>query len=551
VTSPPDYPDPAVIARLALPAAHPHDPDAGAGLEAVQTHLSHVFLSRRHVYKFRKAVRLSFVDFSTREERNADCLREVALNRRLAPDVYLGVAPLLPDDAGLVVGEPRETLAGRTGPGGLVPEHCVVMRRLPAGRDALSLLEAGTLTPAQLERLAERMAVFHDAHTLGTPAPFDPDDWLARCTEPTEASFRAVAESGADGGAALPRARERAESFVREHAERFERRRSHGRAVDAHGDLHLQHVWFERDDADPLVIDCLEFDVRLRHIDVAAEVAFTAMDLGYRGHRELAELFLRRYARASGDFDLYNVVDFFVGYRAAVRAKVAAIAAGDPDIAEEQRRGAAESARRHVAFAADALARRPPGSLVLVGGIVGTGKSTLAEALAERLDAGPGVAVVSSDRLRKRRAGLSPDERTDSAPDAGLYAPDEVRRNYAALLEQARPVCASGRVAILDATWSSRAERHRAIALAAELGARPLFVEARCDAQIALERLRRRAQAGADPSDAGPERHAASVARFEPLEGDELVHRRVIPTDAPDWRDRLQAIADELRTAAA
>ena len=121
-------------------------------------------------------------------------------------------------------------------------------------------------------------------------------------------------------------------AFAGKHADRFERRRLAGCAVDGHGDLHLQHLWFERDDGDPIAIDCLEFSEPLRRIDAAAEVAFPAMDLRYRGVAAEAERFLRVYARERDDFDLYAVVDFFASYRAAVRAKVASIAVADAAI---------------------------------------------------------------------------------------------------------------------------------------------------------------------------------------------------------------------------
>jgi aminoglycoside phosphotransferase family enzyme/predicted kinase len=544
MTASPDYPDPEVIAGLAEPRAYPKDPEAGAGrVEVVQTHLSHVFLTPTRVYKFRKAVDLPFVCFASREERNADCLREVALNRRLAPDVYLGVAPLVVAPGGVRVGAPAEDLdASSAAP----REHCVVMRRLPEGRDALGLLEKGALTQRQLERLADRMAAFHATHSLGAPAPFEREDWYARCTEPVDASFRTIEDAGVDAGPELPRARCLALDFARHHAGRFEQRRACGRAVDAHGDLHLQHVWFEADDAEPLVIDCLEFEPRLRQIDVAAEIAFTAMDLGYRGHPALAGSFLRRYARAADDFDLYGVVDYFVGYRAAVRAKVAAIAAGDTALEAAQRGQAAQSARRHVAFAAQALSPRKPAALVLVGGVVGTGKSSVAEALAAALDAAPGAAILSSDRVRKRLAGLGALERSGAGPDEGLYAPDAVHETYAALLERTRPVLASGRVALLDATWASRAERRRAWQLAAEQGVPACFVETRCGPAETLERLRRRSACGGDASDAGPERYRVSAARFEALEAGECTHLRVVHTDAPDWRDAVTWIASEL-----
>ena len=293
--------DEAALAALAEPGAYPHDASAAA-IEVVQTHLSHVFLSGARVYKFRKDVDLGFVDFSARAERNADCLREVALNRRLARDVYLGVAPLEAGLGGLRVGAVAERLAPVEPPA----EHCVVMRRLAGGRDALSLLAAGRLAPEQVARVAGVVARFHAAHGLGVPAPFDPVEWLERCTAPVRDNFHLL-EAHVDH--VVPRgdltaARERAADFVSAHGQRLERRRRDGRVVDAHGDLHLQHVWFESDDAEPIVIDCLEFSETLRRIDAASDVAFLAMDLAYRKASGHAAHFLRSYAAARDDFDL-------------------------------------------------------------------------------------------------------------------------------------------------------------------------------------------------------------------------------------------------------
>ncbi len=526
------------IARLARPEAFPGDPSARDGVVHVQTHLSHVFLTRERVYKFRKPVDLGFVCFTSREERNADCLREVALNRRLAPDVYLGVAPLLTCEGRVEVGPADEALAASSS--GEALEHCVVMRRLPEGRDALSLLEAGRLGPERVERLARRVARFHAAHGLGVPAPFDPEAWWERCTRPLEQSFSAVAEARLPGAPEwLERGRERARAFASKHRDRFEARRAAGRAVDAHGDLHLQHVWFEHDDAEPLVIDCLEFSDALRHIDAAAEVAFTAMDLDYRGHPDLAELFLAVYAAEADDFDLYGVVDYFACYRAAVRAKVAALASVDTAIGEAQRQRAGESALRHLELAARALEPRAPGALVLVGGVVGTGKSTAARAIRDRV----GGVVVATDRVRKARRPPLP----DAASGEGLYSDAARGAVYDAVLERARSVLAAGRTAILDATWSRRSHREQARALAEELGSRVVFVETQCADEAALARLARRQAAGSDPSDAGPELHAESRARFEArAEGEGGAWLRVA-TDRPGWRDALGAVEQALR----
>jgi aminoglycoside phosphotransferase family enzyme/predicted kinase len=526
--------DPGVVAALREPAAYPGDPSAEQGVEWIQTHLSHVFLTGRRVYKLRKAVDLGFVCFATRAERNADCLREVALNRRLAPDVYLGVAPIEAAPAGARVGALAEGLAG---PG----EHCVVMRRLPAGRDALALLQRGALPPEALDRVAERVAEFHARHGLGVPAPFSPEEWLARCTRPVEDNFALLADGA---GSLFPRdvlerAQGAARAFSAARAGHFEARRRAGRAVDGHGDLHLQHVWFETDGAEPIFVDCIEFNEGLRRIDEAAEVAFLAMDLRYRGAEGLAARFLRRYARASDDFDLYSVVDYFVSYRAAVRAKVASVAARDAGIDAGQRARAAESTLRHLELAARALAPGAGGAIVAVGGVVGSGKSTVAEALADRV----GGVVVSSDRVRKREAGLAPTERAAAAPDRGIYTPEWTDRVYAGLVARAAPVVASGRVAILDATFASRARRRRAREAAAALGAPLRFLETRCAAPIAHERLARRAAAGTDPSDAGPELYARSVAAFEPVSAEEGLAHEPLDTGDPAWPAELDRCA--------
>ncbi len=530
--------DSQAITDLTQPAGHPTDPSANRGIEWIQTHLSHVFLTEERVYKFRKPVSLDFVHFATRADRNADCEREVALNRRLAPDVYLGVAPLLTDGRQHWVGSVYDRIPSAPDP----PEYCVVMRRLPAGRDALSLLDKGALSEIQIDRLASRIAKFHEQCGLGTPAPFTAEDWQTCCLDPVEQNFRslAVAWDDASMSGLLAETADAMRAFGKKHGERFDRRRRTGRAVDGHGDLHLQHVWFETDRADPVIIDCLEFNEKLRRIDAAAEVAFPAMDLHYRGHDGLAERFLRNYARDSDDFDLYSVIDFFISYRAAVRAKVAAIVTADDNIDTGQRSRAAASALRHMELAAKAIRETPCAPLVLVGGAIGSGKSAVANALADRV----GGVVVSSDRVRKRMAGLAPTERIHAAPNEGLYAAEAIERVYAGLVERARPIAASGRVAILDATFGR--SRHRAMAanLARALGVSTHIVEVRCSAQVAIARLSRRERMGTDPSDAGPAHYADSIARFEPVTDEENLH--VINTDNPAWRSSIPQLASEL-----
>lgn len=528
-----------LVAALSAPAAYPADPSAAGGIRHVQTHISHVFLSGERVYKLRKAVTLAFLDFGTRRARNADALDEVRLNRRLAPDVYLGVAPLERAGAGWRLGPLGESAA----PGA---EHAVVMRRLPDGRDALSLLAAGALGPAHLAAAAERIAAFHRAHALGAPAPFTAGLWRERVDRPMRdnvAGLREHARAARLERAAIDALGEAWAGALAERLAALEARRAEGRAVEGHGDLHLAHLWFEAGPETPLFVDCVEFNPDLRRIDAASDVAFLYMDLVYRGHAALGERWLSDYAEASGDFGLYAVLDLYAAYRAAVRAKVAGLAAADAEIAAAQRDAAAESAARHLALAARLLAPRAPGALVLVAGTVGVGKSTVAAALA----GAAGAALLSSDRMRKRLAGLRPEARAGAAEGAGLYAPAWHERTYAALLAHAEPALRSGRTVVLDATWAERSRRRAARELAARLGAPAWLVRVDCREATVRERVRARAAHGRDPSDAGPELVAQSRARFEPLDDWPEAARLALATDAPAWREALPSLLARMR----
>ncbi len=504
-----------------------------------------MYLTGERAWKLRKAVQLGFVDFSTRAERNADCAREILLNRRLAPDVYLGVAPVETRDGGFRIGrivEPATPAVLADEP----REHVVAMRRLPAGRDALSLVERGVLRARHIDAIAERLAHFHAAHGLGAPAPFDAATWLDRMREPVLENLRLLDPVAGQlvPRSLLARVRGRTLAALDELAPVFEARRRAGRAVDGHGDVHLEHVWFEQEASAPIFVDCIEFREDWRRIDAAAEVAFPAMDLRYRNRPRFAARLLRGYAAASDDFDLYRVIDYFVSYRAAVRAKVAALAAADSDIAPAQREAAGKSARRHLSLADRAL--RPPsrGALVLMTGLVGSGKSSAAGGLADAVE---GV-VIASDRVRKHLHGLAPEAQRGA--EQGLYDDDAKEKVYAALLARAEPVTASGRIAILDATYGLERHRRTAIEWARARQLAPtIIVQTHCAYDTALGRLARRAAEGKDPSDAGPEHLAWSESHFEPPRSQDDAELYTVATDRPGWRARLRQVARTIRTA--
>jgi predicted kinase len=408
------------------------------------------------------------------------------------------------------------------------------MRRLPEGRDALSLLGRGELSAEQIDAIARAVARFHDAHTLGRPAPFSPGDWMRTIADQVEGNLDSLARAFHDDRpAALAEAARR---FLAAHRDRFEARRLDGRAVDGHGDLHLAHIWFERPDSAPLFIDCVEFNDEFRRLDAASDVAFLAMDLQYRHAPELADRFLRRYAAESGDFHLFAVIDYYLSYRAAVRAKVAALAVEEPELSDEQRHAAHRSATRHLDLAIDALNPAGRGGLVVVTGIVGTGKSSAAEVVADVVG---GAAVITSDRVRKQLAGATGEDHLPAPFSRGLYREPHTRRVYAALLERADAVVASGRLAVLDATFAQPEQRAAAADFARTRQLPLLIVETRCQADTARRRLAARQVTGTDPSDAGPELYRELARRFTPVSASPDWVHVVVDTERPAWRDEL------------
>lgn len=474
---------------LGVNPPHPAEPGrrslavdlAEQGYSVEETHISWVFLEATRAYKVKKPVDLGFLDFTTLENRRLACEKEVELNRLLAPGTYLGVLPVTWDR------HSGHRLAGA----GVTVDWAVAMVRLPAEDRGDSRLERGRLDGASLEALAEVLASFH-ATALS-------DDWTARFGDPeairanTEenlAASRAVARAvlGTAGATALEAGQS---EFIRGHAEVFRARMREGRVRDGHGDLRLSQIYFD-DQGGIRILDRIEFNDRFRFADVVADVAFLSMDLASRGRRGLAERFLAAYARASGDYDLYALVDFYEGYRACVRGKIAGYAMFDSAAPGAVREAAAEKGARYFRFAlAKIAAPSAPGPLILVGGAIATGKSTLAEALGRRL----AIPVLDSDRTRKRMAGLDPLTPSPNPPWSGLYSPEATQAVYAELRRRAAVILATGRPVIVDASFRSLAEREAFRNLAKRLGCPFRGFECRAPEGLVAERLRLRAHA--------------------------------------------------------
>ena len=501
---------------MSSPDLYPGSPT----VDVVESHISWVFLAGDRAYKLRKPVVFPFLDYGTADRRRQLCEEEVRLGRRLAPDLYLSVRPLVRSRDGWRLGEPGE-------PG---DEHVVEMRRFDESSTLASRLGRGDVDAALVRAIARRIAQFHREAEPAPPGSFDAGAVAATVSE-NFGTLLPYAE--AVGARALAAAHRFAVAFLHAHHGRLEDRVTRGFVRDCHGDLRMDHVIV--DDETVEVFDPVEFDAQLRQIDVSADLAFLVMDLLAADAEELAAVLIEEYESAGGDHGGRQLLFFYAAYRAWVRAKVACLRAGErpPGL-----RGEALAEARRFAELGRALAWRVRLPVVLVVcGASATGKTHLADALVSL----SGVPRLGSDEVRKALAGLQPDER---APQA-VYSEQESLRTYREL--GARAAAATGGV-IVDATFRSRAHRE---AFRESFQGRALFVECTAPAEVVAERAVRRELDPTRVSDATPAIAAHQRSAFEPLDEVAPDAHLLLRTDRP-LDDVVAALEDwlDLRLAA-
>jgi aminoglycoside phosphotransferase family enzyme len=323
-----------LVQALKDPKTYPHSPKT---IELVQTQISFVFIAGDYVYKVKKPVDFGFLDFTTLKKRHFYCNQEVVLNRRLCPDVYLGVAPITQKGKNF-------TVEGN----GKAVEYAVKMRPLPDQRMMDKMLQRDEVTTKMLERVAGRLADFHrQAELTEELAEIGGIETVARNAEENFTQSKSYVNHTVTKEQ-YDRIKHYNDSFLKKNEKLFAKRVKEGRIRDCHGDLHAAHICFING---LCIYDCIEFNDRFRYIDVASEVAFLAMDLDFHRHPQLAKHFVEDYVKASGDSELLKLLDFYKCYRACVRGKVEGFKLNDPHISEDQKTITLNIARRYFELA--------------------------------------------------------------------------------------------------------------------------------------------------------------------------------------------------------
>ncbi|MFH1494879.1 MAG: AAA family ATPase [Pseudomonadota bacterium] len=517
---------PELIRALLEPARYDHPVST---VELIETHISWVLLTGSYAYKIKKPVNFGFLDFSTLEKRRFYCAEELRLNRRFAPKLYLEVTP--------IGGTPQHpVLNGDSAP----IEYAVKMRQFPQEVLLDRMLENGLLSPAEVDEIALQVARFH-AMIATNPAPAE-FGTPAAVQHPVLENFAQIVErvNGRPEGKMLAALEAWSKTEFTRLRESLAARKENNYIRECHGDLHLGNMaWI---DGAVTLFDCIEFNPCLRWIDVMSDAAFVIMDLHDRGRSDLAQRFLNTYLVHSGDFSGLCVLNYYLVYRAMVRAKVACIRGCQQGLDERQQQLAWEQARSYLALASRFTQVSRPW-LMITHGYSGSGKTTATQTLLEHSSA----IRVRSDVERKRLFGLAPQEHSQSGLKTGIYSPEAHRQTYQHLEQVARETLQAGYPAIVDAAFLKLAERKVFQALAKALQIPFVILHLQADETTLRQRITGRQESGKDASEANLQVLELQLNNSEGLTTEETASTFVLNTEHPEAaRAALQKLARQL-----
>lgn len=487
----------------------------GPSCARYETHISVVLVAGTFAWKFKKAVRFDFLDFSTLDQRRFYCNEELRLNRRHAPELYLGVDAVTGD-------EDHPVLGGDGSP----REYAVKMRAFDQASLWSERIAAGRLPAADIDAWAERLACLHEAATRASlDSPWcTPSALQAIADETLDLLSSHLTDAGERHDACMLRDWEAKQRDALR--DRFLARKANGFIRECHGDLHCGNILTV--DGKVEAFDCIEFNEHLRWIDVMNDIAFTCMDLRIRGLGHFASRLLNAYLAHTGDYAGLPAFAYYEVHRALIRCKVALLGAAQGDA--RARREASD----YLAFAVGRV-KRPRPALVIMHGFSGSGKSTLARMAVETIDA----VQIRADVERKRMHGIPALQR--GGPE--IYTEDATRAVYRHLLETARLLVSAGATAVVDATFLRHDQRQPFAALAHELGVRFVILSAVATEDEMRRRLLLREREHADASDAGLSILERQLASHDPFSAGEAPQVCAVDTAALS-SDKLRALLD-------
>lgn len=422
----------AVTALLRNPATYGET----GSVEVIETHISRIFLVGQRAYKMKRAVKLPYVDFSAPRLRLAACEKEVELNSKTAPGLYLGVRRITREADGKLAFD---------GTGQMV-DAAIEMVRFDQSKLLDRMATAGELTPVRMTAVARMIVSYHRA--APTIHNGSGSSNLAGVLDINEAGF---ATSHVFAKAEVTSFAKAFRTTLARHSGLLDRREAAGKVRRCHGDLHLRNICLF--DGEPRLFDCIEFNDQIASIDVLYDLAFLLMDLWHRGFPQLANLVMNRYLDEADDEDGFVLLPIFMAVRAAVRAHVTATQVEEGSADSDK---LSAEARSYFDLARTLLQETPP-RLVAIGGLSGSGKTTIAEALAPHIGAPPGARIVESDRIRKAMHGVPAETRL---PDKA-YRPGVSKRVYREMAWRAGLILAEGGSIVADAVFDRRSDRDR------------------------------------------------------------------------------------------
>lgn len=542
-----------LLKALQNPALYDHPV---TGFKLIQTHISWILLTGEYAYKIKKPMDFGFLDFTTLASRQFYCEEELRLNRRTAPDIYLGVVPVNgPAEApslgplneasdlraGSEQGQVHEPHPEHEKATGEVIEYAVKMRQFDPEATLDALLDDPDALAVKLDHLALQVADFHQ-HQATPVAATSSLGTAAEVWAPVKQNFDQIRPllSDAQELKQLDQLESWAECSYQCLQEMLTSRHKDGFVRECHGDMHFGNVTLI--DGNPTLFDCIEFNEGFRWVDVINDLAFLLMDLDDRGLCELSARTRNQYLEQTGDYAGLRLLRFYKAYRAMVRCKIALFTMGAPGLPESVLQEERQKYQRYMGLA-ERYMNVPSCFLMIMHGVSGTGKSTISSHLLQHLKA----VRVRSDVERKRLHGLQPLANSHSNLDGGIYTNNASEQTYDALATHADSVLRAGYPVILDATFLQTKHRQQMQALAEQHGVPFIVVDCQASQDVVEQRIETRQAAGNDAAEADVDVMHRQLETQDPLTPEECMHVvGVTGNDFPALDKLAQQLAEKL-----